>query len=84
MPAYATPSATERFEAAIRWWQQRVRTLRYHVKIKYGIKLAGDHVMWVWAQAHAAMVTSTFRQRADGRTAWETVSNPLQHGCRDL
>ena len=57
-------------EVTIRWWRSKLRALRYSVEMAYGIKLTPDSLLWSWLARHSAWVTSRYRLRADGTTAF--------------
>ena len=56
-------------EGPIRWWQAKVRTLRYDLEKRYGIHLTASDPLWPWLTRYTAWATSTYRTRADGNTS---------------
>ena len=55
-------------EAPIRWWQAKVRTFRYDLEKRYGLRVKADDPLWCWLTRYATWATSTFRVRADDTT----------------
>ena len=60
-------------EAPIRWWQAKVRTFRYDLERRYGVRLRADEPMWCWLTRYAAWATSMYRVRADGNTSHKSA-----------
>ena len=56
-------------ETTIRWWQVRVRTLRYNFERRFGFHLTPDSVIWPWLARHSSFLMEKVCVRGDGHTA---------------
>jgi hypothetical protein len=43
-------------ESVIRWWQVKVRTLRFCFEKRYGKKLTAYSIVWLWLCRHASFL----------------------------
>ena len=49
-----------------------MRIFKLDLERRYGRKLTADEVLWTWLIRYTAWASSTFRVRADGKTAHES------------
>ncbi|CAK0848676.1 unnamed protein product, partial [Prorocentrum cordatum] len=67
-------------EAPIRWLQAKVRTYKFDLEKRYGMKITADVPIWCWLTRYVSWATSTYRPRADGRTSHQAAYGVTYNG----
>ncbi|CAK0800261.1 unnamed protein product, partial [Prorocentrum cordatum] len=67
-------------EAPIRWFQAKVRTYKFDLEKRYGMKITADAPIWCWLTRYVSWATSTYRPRADGRTSHQAAYGVTYNG----
>ncbi|CAK0790198.1 unnamed protein product, partial [Prorocentrum cordatum] len=67
-------------EASIRWFQAKVRTYKFDLEKRYGMKITADAPIWCWLTRHVSWATPTYRPRADGRTSHQAAYGVTYNG----
>ncbi|CAK0813201.1 unnamed protein product [Prorocentrum cordatum] len=67
-------------EAPIRWFQAKVRTYKFELEKRYGMKITADAPIWRWLTRYVSWATSTYRPRADGRTSHQAAYGVTYNG----
>ena len=77
-PARASKS-NGMMEAAIRVWQDQLRTIKHFTEARLGRRIEVDGALFSWLIPFCADIINKFRVGADGRTAYERIT---AHKCK--
>ncbi|CAK0827956.1 unnamed protein product [Prorocentrum cordatum] len=67
-------------EAPIRWFQAKVRTYKFDLEKRFGMKITADAPIWCWLTRYVSWPTSTYRPRADGGTSHQAAYGVTYNG----